>query len=176
MCPLFSSLRPRSGAAPDAAAAAARKASVEKFGGVILLDLERDLEGDLDRDLDCDLDGDLGDGDLDLGLFLTGGESDLLDLWYGNGDEEVLVGVLDRDLDLERLLLLYLLRRGGDFLGGDLDGDFDLDFDLEDDLDLDLDLLMSFLLLAFCFALKNSYSPSFSHPSLSRGLSWNGGL
>ena len=53
-------------------------------------------------------------------------------------------------------------------LGG---GDGDLDMDLESDLDLDLDLDRDFFLsftifFAFCLALKNSNSPSFSHPSL----------
>jgi hypothetical protein len=75
------------------------------------------------------------------------------------------------------LLLLYLRLLGGDLTGdllGDLDNDPDLDLDLdldfECDLDLDLDLeepsSWSFNFLAFCLALKNSYKPSFSHPSL----------
>lgn len=77
------------------------------------------------------------------------------------------------DLDPLRLLYRLLLCGGGEgcLLGdGDLEGD--LEDDLDRDLDLDLDLLSSllrscsFIFLAFCLALKNSYKPSFSHPSL----------
>ena len=86
------------------------------------------------------------------------------------------------DLDLLSLRLLYLLRvtDGGDFIAdvnlGDssfslslflfLSGDLDLDLDRDLDCDLDLSNLLSFIFLAFCFALKNSNSPNFSHPSL----------
>lgn len=79
-------------------------------------------------------------------------------------------GDLDLLLDLLSSLSLNLS------LSLDLDLERDLDLDLERDLECDLDLRplcclsasfsSSLSFLALCLALKNSYRPSFSHPSL----------
>lgn len=76
------------------------------------------------------------------------------------------------DLDL----LLDLLSSLSLNLSLSLDLERDLDLDLERDLECDLDLRplcclsasfsSSLSFLALCLALKNSYRPSFSHPSL----------
>lgn len=86
-------------------------------------------------------------------------------LGEGEGDLDLLLDLLS-SLSLNLSLSLDL----------DLDLERDLDLDLERDLECDLDLRplcclsasfsSSFSFLALCFALKNSYKPSFSHPSL----------
>ena len=76
-------------------------------------------------------------------------------------------GDRDWDRDLRRPLLLFWL----------LSKDFDLDLDPELELELDVDSLSewplsslssSFIRFARCLALKNSYKPNFSHPSLKK--------
>lgn len=82
----------------------------------------------------------------------------------------------DRDLDLERDKELRWYSTG----------DLDLDFrearclgrgeGERDEVLLYVELCSNFVFFAFCFALKNSNKPSCSHPSLSLGLSCDGGL
>ena len=93
--------------------------------------------------------------DLDLLLLALGGGDGVYECDLCLGDLEY---DLDRDLDLDL----------------EWDADLDLDLDFDRDLDLDLPLLSSLsnsrscslIFFALCFALKNSYRPSFSHPSL----------
>lgn len=121
------------------------------------LDLEREADRDLDLET-CLLRG--GDGDRDLDL------ERLLDLFWPPCSSESNLrlrgGVSDRLRDRDR----------------ERDRDLDPELDMERDLDLEYLLLYpsSLFFLARCLALKNSYRPSFSQPSLSRGRSRDGGV